>query len=155
MDFNITIISAISLLSLFCTWISGLFDSNFQKKIKSKFRRSSKTNQNDTSHVQSSKYDGFSDSETRTYAKGLGAQNIKDFALIQKYHAPNYPIVKKIISGNFKTYEQLMEAESLGASNSAEVFFVKKYKAPDLRSALQVEKGNFHTYEQYQDAKSK
>ena len=101
------------------------------------------------------KYDGFSDEETRAYAKSIGARNIRQLNLIQEYKAPNYEIAKKIHSGNFGSYKEFLEAEEIGANTQTELLFIKKYKAPDLETALQAEKNGFNSFNEMQNALEK
>lgn len=101
------------------------------------------------------KYDGFSDEKTRNYAKTVGARNLKQLLLIQQYNAPDYATAKKIVSGNFDSYNQFLEAESLGARTESELIFIKKYNAPNLEKAIEIKRAGFETYGEYQNALQK
>ncbi len=132
-------------------------NSNNNKKKPFKHKMNKKDNHFtiDSKFHSKRKYDGFSDEEIRTNAQNLGARNIKQLNQIKMFNAPDYDTVKKIISGNFRNYEQMLLAESKGATNETQMIFINKYKAPNLKTALNIEKGGFQDYQQYKVALEK
>lgn len=127
---------------------------NKKRQLLKKLTQTEAKDDNENISHEHHKYDGFSDEETRNYAKGLGAHNLKQLRMIQHYNAPDYETAQKIVSGNFGTYQQLLDAEAKGASTETEVLFINKLKAPDLDTALKIKEFGFDSFIEYQTALS-
>lgn len=151
MDPLLILLSTVYVLFFFILFIIDRIYTR-KNKIDRQIAIERKYNKNKNKDHVPLKYDGFSDEKERMIAESLGAKNFKELSLVEETHAPDYETAKRVISGNFKIYEQYQEAQSLGAKNASEVYLIKKFNAPNFQAALEVEANNFENYEQYKNA---